>query len=227
MVRLDDQRAHLALRTAEARQAELAAAMQERRLAIAAARADERRRQEDLAFVAKEFERSSAMLGRGLINESTMDTIERRFMEARFAAERAGEAIATAEAAARRAEIALDIGTLDRQTADLNLADVVLVAPFDGILVGFDPDPGECVQEGELAARLYVPDQKSVDVFLQISRLADARGGGLEIGVPVQVSARWPSRKWSARCTVTVRPSAIHVPMPLVPSWMGLRRLSR
>ncbi|MDJ0627100.1 MAG: HlyD family efflux transporter periplasmic adaptor subunit [Rhodobacter sp.] len=188
LVKLDDQRTRLALKTAEARILDLAATVEERQLALAAARADDRRRNEELDFVAEEFERNSTMLGRGLINETTMDAVERRFMDAKFAAERAKEAIANAEAAVKRAEIALEIGKLERQTAEINLADTSLTAPFDGILVGFDENVGDCVQEGELAGQIYVPDQKAVDVFFLISRLSAPEPARVAVGAAVVVT---------------------------------------
>ena len=166
----------------------LAAAIEERELAVSAAIADDRRREEELDFVSEEFQRSSVMLGRGLINESTMDTIERRFMDAKFTAERAKEAIINAKAAVRRAEIAHEIGKLDLQSAEINLGEFVLTAPFDGVLVGFDANVGDCVQEGEAAARLYEPNKKSVDVFFPISRLSAPDAAGLSIGSTVKVT---------------------------------------
>ncbi len=187
LVRLDDRRSLLALRTAEARVLELAAAVEERQLAIEAARADDLRRQQDLAFVSDEFQRNSTMLGRGLINESAMDAVERRFMDATFAAERAKEAIANALAAKKRAEIALEIGRLEQQSAEIGHDMLYLRAPFDGALVGFDANIGDCVQEGALAGRIYEPARKSVDVYFRISRLTGTRATGLAVGAPVRV----------------------------------------
>lgn len=188
LVQLDDQRVQLALRTAAARVSELEASVEERALAVASAQSDARRSTQDLEFVTEEFQRNSALLGRGLINETTMDAIERRFMDAEFAAERAKEAIANAEAAMRRAELALDIGKLDLESARIDLEKTLLVAPFDGNLIGFTANVGDCVQEGELAAQVYVPDQKSVDVFLQISRLTGPGADGVSVGSEVRVS---------------------------------------
>jgi multidrug efflux pump subunit AcrA (membrane-fusion protein) len=188
LVELDDQHSRLALRTAEARVLELTAALDERELSIQNAEADSRRRAEELDFVTEEFERNSTMLGRGLINETTMEAIERRYMEARFTAERAEEAIATAVTAKRRAEIALEIGELDLRSAEITLEDFALVAPFDGALVGFEANVGDCVQEGELAARIYEPQKKSVDVFFLISRLSAPNSGGLGVGASVKVT---------------------------------------
>ncbi len=188
LVKLDDQRSQLALRTAEARLLDLAATVEERQLALDAARADDRRRNEELEFVTEEFERNSTMLGRGLINETAMDVVERRFLDTRFAAERAKEAIANAETAVKRAKIALEIGELEMQSAELTLADSRLTAPFDGVLVGFDENVGDCVQEGELAGQIYVPDQKAVDVFFLISRLSAAESSGVSVGATVEVT---------------------------------------
>jgi len=188
VVRLDDLRAQLALRTAEVRVLELEAAVAERQLALQAALADESRRKQDLELVTKEFERSSVLMGRGLINESTMDAIERRFMESTFASDRAGEAIANAEAAMKRSQIALEIGTLEARTAEITLEQMAVVAPFDGVLVGFDANVGDCVQEGESAARIYVPEEKSVDVFFRISRLTGEQASQMAVGAPVKVT---------------------------------------
>ncbi len=188
LVKLDDQRSQLAVQTAAARFAELEAAIEERKLAIDSARADERRRKEELELVRGEFERSSIMLGRGLINETAMDAIEGRFMQANFAAERALEAIANAEAAIKRAEIAKNIGSLEMESEQINLDKFSLSAPFDGVLVGFEANVGDCVAEGELAAKIYVPEEKSVDVFFRISRLTAPEASGLAIGGPVKVT---------------------------------------
>lgn len=188
LVRLDDKRSSLALRTAEARLSELEAQVAERELAIQSALADDKRRQQELELTTAEYERNSTMFGRGLINETTMEGVERRFMEAQFAADRAQEAIATARAAKRRAEIALEIGQLDVQTAQLSHEMLVLSAPFDGVLVGFETNVGDCVQEGERAAQIYAPSEKSVEVYIQISRLSATGPSGITVGSKVQIS---------------------------------------
>lgn len=188
LVRLDDQRSLLALRTAEARLSELEAQIEERELAIQSATADDRRRQQELELTTAEYERNSTMLGRGLINETTMEAVERRFMEARFAADRAQEAIATAKSAKRRAEIAHEIGKLDVQSAQLNHEMLVLTAPIDGVLVGFETNVGDCVQEGELAAQIYAPSEKSVEVFILISRLSQTGQNGISTGTDVRIT---------------------------------------
>lgn len=173
LIKLDDAQAQLSLRTAQARLSDLRAAVEERVLSADAAEADTRRRDEELAFVSKEFERNQTMFRRGLINETTMEAVERRMMDARFAADRAREALATANSAVARARIAVEIGELDLKTAELDQADLTLTAPFDGVLVGFDPRVGACVTEGAFAAQLYDPKRKAVDVYVLISRLSD------------------------------------------------------
>lgn len=188
LVRLDDQMSALGLRTWEARVAELAAQIEERELSLQSATADDLRRQQELELTTAEFERNSTMLGRGLINETTMEGVERRFMEARFAADRAQEAIATAQAAKRRAEIAHEIGKLDLQTAQLSHENLVITAPFDGVLVGFDTNVGDCVQEGERAAQIYAPNEKSVEVFILIRRLSETGATGISAGSDVLIT---------------------------------------
>ncbi len=188
LVRLDDKRSMMALRTAESRVAELAATIEERELDIQSAIADDKRRQQELDLTTAEYERNSTMLGRGLINETTMEGVERRFMEAQFAADRAQEAIATARAAKRRAEIAHEIGQLDLQTAQLNHEQLVLTAPIDGVLVGFETNVGDCVSAGERAAQIYAPSEKSVDVFILISRLSASGPAGISDGSAVRIT---------------------------------------
>ncbi len=185
LVRLDDQRSQLALRTAAARVEDLKAAVAERSLALEAARADAGRRSEERDFVAKEFERNKVLLSRGLINETAMETVERRFMDARFAADRAAEAIDTALSAVRRAEIALEIGALERATAEINHDKLTLTAPIDGALIGFDANVGDCVQEGELAGQIYAPAAKTVEIFFLISRLSASERADVSVGAPV------------------------------------------
>ena len=110
LVELDAQDAELALETAKARVADLEAAVAEKQLAIDAAEANVDRRAQELAFVGKEFARNEQMFRRGLINESTMEGVESRMMNADFAADQAKETLASAISAKKRAEIALDIG---------------------------------------------------------------------------------------------------------------------
>ncbi|KNG94141.1 hypothetical protein ATO11_07850 [Pseudaestuariivita atlantica] len=182
LVRLDDRLSQLALRTARARVDELAAAVSERQLAVASARADNDRRAQELTLVQEEFQRNSVMFGRGLINETTMETVERRYLDARFAADRAEEAIANAQAAKVRADIALEIGQLDVQTAEINLDELTLTAPFDGVLVGFEATVGDCVQDGARAAQIYAPDQKSIEIYFLIGTLSATAPGGVAVG---------------------------------------------
>ena len=113
LVELDHELTDLAVDSARARVADLEAAVQERQLDIDAAEADVARRAEERAFVDREFTRSEAMFQRGLINESSMEAVERRMLDAKFAADRASEALASARSAKARAEIALEIGRLE------------------------------------------------------------------------------------------------------------------
>ena len=63
----------------------------------------------------------------------------------------------------------------------------MLTAPFDGILLGFEPKLGECVQAGAQAAEIYAPHKKSVEIFVRIDQLVASGAGGVAIGTPVRV----------------------------------------
>lgn len=188
LVALDAMRSDLALQSARARVLDLEAAVEERQLAIEAARADVDRRAQERDFAGKEFARNDAMFRRGLINEATMETVERRVMDARFAADRAAEALASAVSARKRAEIAQDIGTLDLRTAEISHDQLTVTAPYDGVLLGFDANVGDCVQEGALAAQIYDPSEKAVDIYVLIEQLATPDTEGVAVGGPVRIS---------------------------------------
>ncbi|WP_417524484.1 HlyD family secretion protein [Marinovum sp.] len=187
LVKLDAQDAELALETAKARVADLEAAVAEKQLAIDAAEANVARRAQELAFVGKEFARNEQMFRRGLINESTMEGVESRKMNADFAADQARETLASAISAKKRAEIALDIGKLDLKSQDVAYAALELRAPYAGVLLGFEPNVGDCVSAGASAAQIYAPEKKSVEVFVRVDQLVAQQSSGVTIGAPVRI----------------------------------------
>lgn len=188
LVELDAQDAELALETAKARVADLEAAVAEKQLAIDAAEANVDRRAQELAFVGKEFARNEQMFRRGLINESTMEGVESRMMNADFAADQAKETLASAISAKKRAEIALDIGQLDLQSQQVAHAALQLRAPYAGVLLGFAPNVGDCVSAGASAAQIYAPEKKSVEVFVRVDQLVAQQSSGVTIGAPVRIA---------------------------------------
>lgn len=190
LVELESRSGELALESARARLADLEAALEAGQLAIDSAEADHARREQEEAFVAREFERNDTMFKRGLINETTMEAVESRMMNARFAVARAGEALASARSALKRAEIAVELGRLDVERAELDLAHLRLLAPFDGVLIGFDPHVGDCVQEGAPAAQIYAPSRKSVEYFVRIDELLKLHHSGVSVGSPVTITRR-------------------------------------
>lgn len=188
LVRLDDQASELSLETARARVADLEAAVAEAQLAIDAAEANVDRRAQELEFVGKEFDRNQQMFRRGLINESTMESVESRMMNTRFAADQAAESLASAQSAKDRAEIALKIGRLELQSQRVAFEDLQLHAPFDGVLLGFEPNVGDCVSAGAQAAQIYAPEKKSVEVFVRVDQLVGPQSSGVTIGAPVRIA---------------------------------------
>ena len=187
LIQLDDRAANLAHKTAQVRLNDLEAAVSERAFAITVANADVARVTEEQDFVNREYERTRVLFQRGLVNETTLDTAERRKLDATFVVQRAEEALERAKAAKGRAEIALEIGQLELQARELDLEALTLRAPFDGVLLNFNPNIGDCVAQGGQAAEIYDPTEKSVETFVYVDQLVDAGRVGVVAGNPVQV----------------------------------------
>jgi len=188
LVELDASEAALKQKTAEARVLDLEAAVFERQLAIDAAQASVERRVQELELVGKEFARNEKIFRRGLLNETAMEAVESRLMNATFAADQASETQASAVSAKKRAQIALEIGKLDVQSQQVGLDALTLRAPFDGVLLGFDPKVGDCVSAGASAAQIYAPHEKAVEVFVNVTQLVSRAETGIEVGAAVTIA---------------------------------------
>ena len=187
LVELDDRATKLAVKTARARVMDLEIALDERYFAITVAKAEVARVKEEQVFVDREFERTRALFLRGLVKETTLELGERRKLEATFAVQRAEEALARSFSAKKRADIALDIGQLELKGRKLDLEGLVVRAPFDGILLNFKPNLGDCVTQGALAAQIYSPAEKSVETFVYVDQLLDSVNPGIFVGNPAKV----------------------------------------
>ena len=187
LVELDDRSATLAVKSANARVSDLEAAVDESEFSITVAKADGVRIKEEQDFVDREFERTRVLFRRGLVNETTLETAERRKLDATFAVDRTAEALERAISARSRANIALEIGQLDVRARELDLEALTMRSPFDGVLLNFQPNIGDCVSEGALAAQIYAPDEKSVETFVFVDQLVDTASGDVVVGNPVNV----------------------------------------
>ncbi len=187
LVQLDVRSAELDFETASARVTDLEAAISERQLAIDAAEASVNRRVQEQALVAKEFARTEQIFRRGLVNEATMEGVESRMMNTNFAADQAQEALASARSAKTRAEIAVKIGLLEMRSKTDALEDMTLRAPFDGVLLDFEPNVGDCVTARASAAQIYAPSKKSVEMFVRVNQLASQDASGVTINAPVKI----------------------------------------
>lgn len=188
LVKLDASEADLNLRTAEARVLDLEAAVFERQLVIDAATANVGRRAQELELMSKEYARNEKIFRRGLLNETAMESVESRLMNATFAADQAKESLASAQSSKKRAEIALEIGTLELQSQQVDHEALTLRAPYAGVLLEFDPKVGDCVTAGTSAAQIYAPDKKAVEVFVSVTQLVSKEVTGIEIGAPVSIA---------------------------------------
>ena len=187
LVELDDRNAVLALKTAQARLLDLEASVDDSDFAIEVAKADVGRVEEEFQFVQREFERTKVLFERGLVNETTLEAAERRKLEATFSVQRAKEALSRSISSKTRSLIALDIGKLELEGRQLDLEELIVRAPHDGILLDFEPNIGDCVSQGSLAAKVYRPDEKSVETFIFVEQLVNAEKIGVAVGNSVNV----------------------------------------
>ena len=187
LVELDDRNAILAFKTAEARLLDLEASVEDSDFAIEVAKADVGRVEEEFQFVGREFERTKVLFERGLVNETTFEAAERRKLETTFSVQRAKEALGRSISSKTRSLIALDIGKLELEGRQLDLDDLIVRAPHDGILLEFEPNIGDCVSQSSLAAKLYRPEEKSVETFIFVEQLVNAKEIGVAVGNLVNV----------------------------------------
>ena len=187
LVELDDRNAILAFKTAEARLLDLEASVEDSDFAIEVAKADVGRVEEEFQFVEREFERTKVLFERGLVNETTFEAAERRKLETTFSVQRAKEALGRSISSKTRSLIALDIGKLELEGRQLDLDDLIVRAPHDGILLEFEPNIGDCVSQSSLAAKLYRPEEKSVETFIFVEQLVNAEEMGVAVGNSVNV----------------------------------------
>ena len=187
LVELDDRNAILAFKTTQARLLDLEASVEDSNFAIEVAKADVGRYEEEFQFVEREFERTKVLFQRGLVNETTLEAAERRKLEATFSVQRAKEALRRSISLKVRSLIALDIGQLELEARQIDLDELIIRAPHDGILVDFEPNIGECVSQGSLAAKVYRPKEKSVETFIFVEQLVNAEKIGVTIGNTVNV----------------------------------------
>lgn len=187
LVELDNRTAKLAVRTAQARVNDLEDALSEADFAIAVAKSNVTRVNEEQNFVKKEFERTRVLFKRGLVNETALEVVERSKLNATFAVERSEEELTRTVAARLRAKTALEIGELDVLGRELELESLTVNSPFDGVLLNFEPKIGDCVLAGALVAQIYAPTEKNVETFLFVNQLVDTVEGGVTVGTEVNV----------------------------------------
>jgi multidrug resistance efflux pump len=187
LLELDDRNAVLALKTAQARLLDLEASVGESDFAIEVAKAEIGRVEEEFQFGEREFERTKVLFQRGLVNETNLESAERRKLEAIFSVQRSKEALKRSVSVKARSLIALDIGKLELEARQIDLDQLTIRAPHDGILIDFEPNIGDCVSQGSLAAKIYVADEKSVETFIFVEQLLNAEKIGIVVGNLVNV----------------------------------------
>ena len=155
------------------------------------------------------FERRRTLTERGVGSDSVVEEAELAFAAARAAVIARRQAEAQAEARIETAQNALERQRITLAEAERRLAEIELVAAFDGVLTDFLVQPGGLVSTNERLGQVIDPDALEVAFRLstaQYLRLLDDNGalirapgevalelGGLEISSPATLARVSPS----------------------------------
>ncbi|MGQ0646606.1 MAG: HlyD family secretion protein [Gemmatimonadaceae bacterium] len=169
---LESRRARLSMTEAELRDLRAGAQPAE----IERARADLAAAMADAERARKDAERYKALLQSGSVAQAQYDALE---TAARVAAQRvvtAGETVRLLETGPRPERIRAAEGAVRQARAQLHAleataADLVLVAPHDGVVLGRYTEPGEAVAAGTPLVSLGDPRKPWVRVFVAPARL--------------------------------------------------------
>jgi HlyD family secretion protein len=153
LLRLDDREAQAALTAAElgVRQAEFKL-RQWREVQAPTARANDQQAQANWVQARTQFERQQALLKQGFIGQAALDEAVRALQVAQAQAQSANAQKLANEDQGMEKELAMTALVLARanaQVAKAHLSYTSLVAPFDGLVVSRNVEPGDAVQPGK------------------------------------------------------------------------------
>ena len=176
------------------RMASATAAAARGRSAVSTAEAQERDARSRQELAAAEARRYIALGRDKLISQSDLDAKlkEQKSANAQLAAAEA----ALAGARQDRARLEADLGGTMQQRAN-----VILLAPTDGVVTSRDAEPGSTVIAGQSVLKLIDPASLWVTV-----RLDQGRSAGLAVGLPAEITLRSNPRKPLAGKVVRIEP---------------------
>lgn len=171
-----------------------AAAAARGRSAVATAEAQERDASSRQELAAAEARRYIALGREELISQSDLDAKlkEQKSAEAQLTAAEA----ALAGARQEMARLEADLGGMKQQRAN-----VILLAPTDGVVTSRDAESGSTVIAGQSVLKLIDPTSLWVTV-----RLDQGRSAGLAAGLPAEITLRSNPRKPLAGKVVRIEP---------------------
>jgi HlyD family secretion protein len=188
LLSLDDREAQAALTAAElgVRQAEFKL-RQWREVQAPTARANDQQAQANLVQARTQFERQQALLKQGFIGQAVLDEAVRALQVAQAQAQSANAQRLANEDQGMEKELAMSALVLARanaQVAKARLSYTALVAPFDGLVVTRNVEPGDAVQPGKTLLLLAPQGETELVALIDERNLA-----WLQVGQPAVASA--------------------------------------
>jgi RND family efflux transporter MFP subunit len=146
---------------------------EELRQQVAIAEASRETEEATVARLTTDRERTAAVFDQARTNYRRVEDLFARNVSSREELERAAEALAVAQADASRAEAAIVEGRKRLLTAEktleyhrARLADTVIQAPFDGLVVRRQRDPGDVILPGGSALTLISTDELWISAWV-------------------------------------------------------------
>lgn len=156
---------------------------------LAQARAAAQAAQDKLDEAQRDFDRAQALHERALVSQQDFDRAQTTLAVARSQRDQAREALRLTEAGPRPEQIEAARATLASAEAavrslDATLAQMVVHAPFAGLVTVRHHEPGEIVQAGAPAITLLDRDDRWVRIYVPETRV-----GAVSIGQPASITS--------------------------------------
>jgi RND family efflux transporter MFP subunit len=190
LLRIDPLDYEVALAETEAQIAETQARLQESEAQIRAQTAALERAREQLEIAQRDLERAEQLVERGALSQQVLDQRRLTVSQRQDAVEQSEISLTVQEARAAQQRAALERLRATRRTAERNLGDTSLTAPFDAYVSEPNAEVGKVLSTNDAVATLIDKSWIEVRVTLsdaQYGRLVRESGGVL--GRPVEV--RW------------------------------------
>lgn len=169
---------------------------------IAQARAALNAARQRLADARRDLERTRNLFEGGAVSREAYDKAEVALEVAQSQYEQAEEQLGLMESGPRRERIAAQRAQLRQSEAavraiDAALANMKVVAPFDGIVTVRHREPGEIVPPGSAVLTVMNPDDRWVRIYVREDRI-----GAVKIGTPATITTdTYPEKSYDGVVT--------------------------